>query len=153
MSRLAVAAGATSSAKTSRLPVIWLVAATERRAAAGRRRQQPGRRPRARATSASTLTNSSGRAMTASTSRQTRPETSRVSTWSSVTPMIEPNSRSFSSLAKPWGRLMNRNPQASAKPCSVPIAADSWPPAATAVGSTAAGQRCDHQRAGTQNPK
>src|SRR5438128_1747616 len=62
----AVAAGVTSSAKTSSAPVIWLVSATESPSTS--RKPKPSRltgRPAARATSASTEAKKSGRAAAA----------------------------------------------------------------------------------------
>ena len=128
VSRAAVAAGATSRANTSRLPVTWLAPA----AATARRTRKPAatRRtgiPRARATAGSTELNSRGRARNVRTARQKTPAISRVVTWSSETPMMVPNSRLFKPDRKPLYRLTNRNPHAKAKACTVPMTADSSP--------------------------
>ena len=81
VSRDAAAAGATSRANTSRLPVTWLAPAaatpsSTRNAVESRRTGKP----RARATSGSTVAKSSGRAMAASTARQGSPTTASTMT-------------------------------------------------------------------------
>ena len=128
VSWLAAAAGVTSRANTSRLPVIWLAPAAARPSST--RKAVPTSRtgtPRARATSASMLENSSGRPSTASASRQPAPATSNASTWPSDTPVMLPNSSPVRPLRNPWYSVTNRNPQASANACTVPTTAEDSP--------------------------
>ena len=126
----AVAAGITSSAKTSSAPVIWLTSAAA----------QPSRTrktvlssrtgtPRAAATSGSTVAKNNGRAISASTAIAAAATASRTRTWLAEMPRKEPNSRPVSPLRKPPYRLTNRAPQASANACTVPMMADSLLPA------------------------
>src|SRR5437868_1413328 len=85
--RCAVAAGVTSSAKTSSAPVIWLVSATERPSTS--RKPRPTSRtgtPPARAMSGSTEAKSNGRAASATTRSATAATTRRTSTCELVMP-------------------------------------------------------------------
>ena len=99
--------------------------------------------PRAAATSESTDANRSGRAISPSTARAAPEKTASRRTWSVVMPRKLPNSSVLMPLRLPRYRDTKRNPQANAKACTVPMAADSslnccWPDRGSAAITSAA---------------
>ncbi len=102
LSTWAVAAGRTSRANTSSEPVIWLVsaAATPNSTRNTTDRARTGT-PRLCAVSGSTVANSSGRPMVASTTRATAATPASTATWVTVMPRKLPNSRLSTPLTLP----------------------------------------------------